>query len=89
MNGAISSYIAPIEELSPEEYLRWRKGRELAYNVFMSSLDVHELEVYLQANVLVDESLQSLELHLFDRFVNGEIGEDTIGAEILVLLGEM
>ena len=63
--------------------------REIAYNAYLCSLDEHELRAYLAANVLVDGTQQSLEMRLHDMFHECKINEDTIGAEILVLLGEL
>lgn len=63
--------------------------REIAYNAYIMSLDAHELTAYLKANIFVDGTQQSLELHLHDQFRQGKISEDTLGAEILILLGEL
>lgn len=75
--------------------------RENAYNAYLASLDTHEVQAlcgarigdrfqtdYLDLGVKFDPS-DSLELYLHDMFVAGAIQEDCIGAEILVLLGEL
>lgn len=60
--------------------------REIAYNAYLSSLEEHELQAYLRANT---DNGSSLELQLHDLYVRCEIEEDTIGAWILALLGEI
>lgn len=70
----MSATIAPTRE------------REIAYNAYLSSLDQTELNAYLRCNTVEGESL---ELVLHDSFVAGIIAEDTLGAEILNLLGEL
>jgi hypothetical protein len=65
--------------------------RESAYNAYLASLDETELDAYLRCNNEVGEfsGVESLELFFHDMFVAGTIHEDTIGAKILELLGEI
>lgn len=78
-----------MENFTPEDLCRYSASRKIAYNAYLSSLDPCELRAFLNANKLVDDTLMSMELYMYDAFVSGKIDEDTIGAEILVLLGEL
>lgn len=77
------------------------KTREIAYNAYLASLDSWEVHALCRAQIgeqhihdYLDIGTKfnvgdSLEMYLHDMFVAGAIQEDCIGAEILVLLGEM
>lgn len=71
------------------EELTLGQKREIEYNAYLSSFDVYELHALLHARRVVNGTIVSLEMQLHDQFVECKIDTDTIGAEILILLGEL